>query len=155
MGIYNIYMHIHPSQPLWTEKAKVAMRQKAESGIMPGRVPVGYKNALWRGEKYVALDSARDWQVRALFLFIRNGASIRKAGLHACGLGLRSRDGKPLGPSSIYAILTNPFYTGMLRYKGELIEGKHEAIVSQELFVMVQHSLTGGSRSHRRYVPAF
>lgn len=135
---YGKRMSIHPCQPQWTQKAKQAMREKARSGTLPGCAPVGYRNAREFGEKHIEPDPKTAWQVRALFQFMADGLSLRRAGLHAFGLGLRSRNGKILGPSAIYAIVTNPFYMGMLRYKGELIQGKHEAIVSRKLFESAQ-----------------
>ena len=35
-------------------------------------------------------------------------------------------------------MLRNPFYLGYVKYKGELLPGKHPAVVSQELFDSVQ-----------------
>ncbi|MBV9468418.1 MAG: recombinase family protein [Abitibacteriaceae bacterium] len=141
MAAYDKRMNKHPRQQEWTEKAKGAMQEKAQSGILPGCAPVGYRNVNRFGEKYIEPDPNTCWQVRALFRFIADGLSLRKAGLHAYGLGLRSRNGKMLGPSALYAIATNPFYVGMLRYKGELIEGCHEAVVSRKLFEAAQRNL--------------
>ena len=39
---------------------------------------------------------------------------------------------------SIRGILRNPIYTGKVRYQGELLPGRHDAIISQELFDAVQ-----------------
>ena len=117
------------------------MRAKAQSGTMPGRAPVGYRNVERGGFKSIEPDPATHWQVAALFALVNDGLSIRKADLHACGLGLRSRNGKVMSVSALHAILTNPFYRGCLRYKGELLPGRHKPLVSAELFEMVQQKL--------------
>ncbi len=36
--------------------------------------------------------------------------------------------------STIYQIIKNPFYCGKIKYKGGLYNGKHKAIIEQELF---------------------
>jgi len=46
--------------------------------------------------------------------------------------------GKPLPRSSIYEILTNPFYYGWFEYNKELHQGKHESMISEDDFNRVQ-----------------
>ncbi len=38
-------------------------------------------------------------------------------------------------------LITNPFYCGYVRFNGELFEGKHEPLISSELYGMVQGRL--------------
>ncbi|NOQ22365.1 MAG: hypothetical protein GQ565_06920 [Candidatus Aegiribacteria sp.] len=64
--------------------------------------------------------------------------------------GLSSQSGKPIALSKIPFILKNPFYIGLFSYKGEIHEGKHEAIVSSELFGEVQKVLKRNSRGGYR-----
>ncbi len=140
-------MNIHPYQPQWCEKAKEAMREKAESGVMPGCAPLGYRNMVSREGRYIEPDPSSQQGVRGLFFLVDQGWSIRAAGEKvAATLGLVSRNGKALNPSSIHAILTNPFYIGMLRYEGKTIQGKHQALVSKELFDQVQEKLARKGR---------
>ncbi len=53
----------------------------------------------------------------------------------------------------IQAILTNPFYYGLMRYKGEYFEGKHETIISKELFDQAQEALQKRAKNytHHKY----
>ena len=39
------------------------------------------------------------------------------------------RPSKPLGKNALYHVLTNPYYAGVIRYKGALHPGAHEPIV--------------------------
>jgi site-specific DNA recombinase len=57
--------------------------------------------------------------------------------------GLRSRNGKPLGVSSLHAMLTNSFYTWKLRYGGELFFGNHQPVIDEALFASTQTVLFG------------
>jgi len=64
--------------------------------------------------------------------------------------------GRPFDKSSLYVLLTNPIYTGKMRYKDELHEGEHAAIVDQDIFDKVQKQLklngrTGGAEVRNKY----
>ncbi|MEI6477643.1 MAG: recombinase family protein [bacterium] len=139
-------MHTHPFQPFWTQQARSAMRERAEAGVMPGCAPVGYRNVRSRAGAVIEADPATAALVRELFRLVAGGRSIREAGRRVGEKGLRSRNGESLAPSSLHAILTNPFYTGTLRYGGRLIPGRHQAIISPELFRAVQSRLTASRR---------
>ncbi|MDP2954273.1 MAG: recombinase family protein, partial [Chloroflexota bacterium] len=47
--------------------------------------------------------------------------------------------------ASVRGILHNPFYTGKVQYKGKLLPGAHQAQVSQDVFDLVQDTLTKNS----------
>lgn len=47
-------------------------------------------------------------------------------------------------------MLADPYYMGLVRYKGEFFPGRHEAIVSPELFAVVQEILKERSAPTRR-----
>jgi site-specific DNA recombinase len=68
----------------------------------------------------------------------------------------RKLGGRPFDKATLYQLLTNPTYTGKMRYKDELHAGEHEAIVDQELFDKVQKQLklngrTGGAEVRNKY----
>ena len=103
------------------------MRAKAERGILPGCAPIGYKNAIVNGEKVIVLDPKTAPKVKRLFEMAPK-MSLRKLAVEAEKMGLRSRNGKMFGPSSIKAILENPFYGGMLHFNGRVLKGQHESL---------------------------
>lgn len=55
--------------------------------------------------------------------------------------GFRNRTGKALKKSTLHRILTEPFYHGRIIWKGKEYEGKHEPIISEEVFDEVQLKL--------------
>lgn len=55
--------------------------------------------------------------------------------------GLRSRRGKPLTVSVLHKMLTNPFYTGKMRFRGELYVGLHQPLIEDFIFEKVQRNL--------------
>ncbi len=52
--------------------------------------------------------------------------------------GVRSKSGKLVGRTFVSDVLSNPIHYGHFRYAGEVYEGKHEAIISKDLFDRVQ-----------------
>jgi len=61
-------------------------------------------------------------------------------------LGLRGKSNNGLAISNYQTILKNPIYTGLMRYNGELYEGKHEPIITKKLFDDVQEVMTRKSK---------
>lgn len=77
--------------------------------------------------------------------------------------GLRSRPtaryrAKALSQSQVHALLSNRYYLGEVKYHGKFYPGRHEAIISEELFDKVQailaaHRLSGErDRKHGHYL---
>ena len=66
------------------------------------------------------------------------------------------RGGKPFSKASLHKLLTNVTYIGRLRYKDEVHEGEHEAIVDAEIWQRVQSLLqrngrTGGAAVRNKF----
>jgi site-specific DNA recombinase len=66
------------------------------------------------------------------------------------------RGGKRFTKTSLHKLLTNVTYLGKLKYKDEIHEGEHEAIVSAEIWQQVQTQLgrngrTGGTQVRNKY----
>ena len=126
--------------------------QKAKNGGTPGRAPVGYLNVRevvnGREARTVEIDPERGPLMAWAFETYATGEwTIRRllAELTARGLttvpGARG-PGKPLVVSHLHKLLRNPYYVGMVRYRGAIYPGKHEPLVSPETFRRVQELLT-------------
>ena len=106
--------------------------------------PLGYLNK----DREIILDSERFPLLRESWRRYAAGAySLRELTdwLYAQGLRTRGSRRHPGGirvhTSQLYALLTNPFYYGMMRYKGQLIPGTHEPMVTKTTFDQVQRIL--------------
>ena len=62
------------------------------------------------------------------------------------------RGGRPFNKNSLYQLVTNVAYIGKVKYKDEVHEGEHEAIVDAETFNQVQALLQRNGRSGGRAV---
>jgi len=66
------------------------------------------------------------------------------------------RGGSPFNKTNLYRFLTNAIYTGKVDYQGEIYEGEHDAVISEDVFCRVQTLLrenrrNGGSEVRNRY----
>lgn len=130
--------------------AAQAMAEGAARGRLQGRAPVGYLNVTEGFKKKVAVDGESARLVRLAFgLVATTGRPLRDVLREVRSYGLASRSGGPMGLSSFWAMLTNPFYAGYVRYKGRIVQGNHESLVDRRLFDIVQIRLKSRNRSRR------
>jgi DNA invertase Pin-like site-specific DNA recombinase len=100
-----------------------------------GSPPYGFRGL---GEGQITRDDDEAPWVAEIFRLRRGGLSHRRIALRLDELGVPTRDGRPWHRGSIRKLLENETYLGLLKYKGELLPGKHPALVSQEDFDAVQ-----------------
>ena len=68
-------------------------------------------------------------------------------------LGLVGKDGKPLHLSTIQGILSNPFYYGHFKYRGEIHQGSHKPMISKKLFDKIQETLILNGKPRKKRGP--
>jgi site-specific DNA recombinase len=129
-----------------SEEARKGMQEKAEQGIWPTKTPLGYRNITGPdGKKIIAVDPALSPIVSQMFdWYARGDISLKEAArkAHAAGL-LYPKSGAKVPVSTVHTILRNRLYTGSFEWNGKLIQGKHEPLVSVELWERVQGVLDG------------
>lgn len=140
------------------DNVKLGMKQRAKAGRHNGKLPLGYK---------VLYDPINPFADSSLVIVPEEALVIQKIyHLYSTGRGLKSianelnhsgfftKQGNAFSISAIKAILTNPMYVGRIRYNHHenwsekrrrgrnpnpiLVEGKHEAIIPEELWENVQ-----------------
>jgi site-specific DNA recombinase len=137
-----------------SEEARKGMQEKAEQGIWPTKTPLGYRNITGPdGKKIIATDPAVAPIVSKLFEWYATGQySLQEAASKARDAGFVYRkSGAKVPVSAVHSILRNRLYTGQFKWNGKLIQGKHEPLVSVELWERVQGVLDGRfAKKHRR-----
>lgn len=123
---------------------KRGLRAKCAMGIRPGLAPVGYLNVLNNNRiSEVVPDPERAWVVKEIYKRVaeqaHSGRTIRKWLIE---IGFKTKGGHQLALSKIYATLKNTFYYGEFEFGDEWYKGKHEPLVSKELWDKVQKQLT-------------
>lgn len=114
------------------QKTIAGMKEKLLQGVWPCGAPMGYDNITINSEKSVVLNE-KGRLLRKAFLWKANeGVTMVEIIRRLAAQGLK------VSVSRLSEILQNPFYCGLLSHsllEGELIEGKHEKLVSKELFL--------------------
>ena len=140
-------------------EALKGMTQKARAGGTPGRAPVGYKNVRIpspgqpRGIATVEIDEERAPHVMWAFEQYATGDWTVQAltdALDAVGLRALPRGSDVPGPmkkSRVHRMLKNRYYAGFVTFQGIEYEGRHDALISEELYEKVQSVLASKSRS--------
>jgi site-specific DNA recombinase len=152
-----------------SEDVSAGIRRKIEIGGTHSRTPIGYFN--------VREPLPQGGEIRTVIVdeeraeIICWGCETYATGLYSIAdittllevRGLRSRPtpcytSKPLSQSQVHAMLSNRYYLGEVKYHGKWYPGRHEPIITPELFERVQavlaaHRLSGErDRKHQHYL---
>jgi len=132
-----------------SENTKRGLRQKVKRGEYPGPAPIGYIND--GRTKSVVLDKKRAKIIRGAFeLYAEGNSRLEDISNFLAQRGIVSRGGKKIHKTRATFILSNPFYTGLFKYGGELHEGKYEPIIAKKIFDKVQEVLKQRGRPHHK-----
>src|SRR5699024_4080461 len=123
--------------------------------------PLGYLNVKedvdGRMVSAVAIDEKRAALIRTGFeLYATGDYGLERLAQTMADRGLTPRStrrhpgARYVSVSKWHTMLADPYYMGLVRYKGELYPGRHEALVNPELFAVVQEILKERSAPTRR-----
>lgn len=134
--------------------------EKARRGGTPYRAPIGYLNAR---------DTIDGHEVRTIAVdpdcgpFIRDAFALYATGQYSLielaaileAKGFRTpntpkRPPREIAANRLNTILHNPFYTGIVTYRGESHPGRHEPLVDDETFETVQRVMESRRQSGER-----
>ena len=128
-----------------SENVKRGFRQKLRNGICPGTAPLGYIND--KNTRTILPDKDRAVLIRKTFELYATGdyplAEVRRI---MNGAGLKGRHVEPLATSNYQYMLRNPAYYGVIRYNGEIHEGKHEPLITKAMFDKCQEVMASKSK---------
>lgn len=141
------YIGIAQSDNIARSKATIdGIRGTLKRGKCSNKAPRGYKNV--RESKhncYVVINEEAAAPIRKAFIELSKGViSANYARRKYC---------PNIAESTFFDMLRNPFYMGKIRvpaYKDEpeeLVDGQHEALISEEVFYKVQDVLDGRNKS--------
>ncbi len=156
----------YESANLATEAIK-GMTKKAQVGGTPNRAPIGYENAevLVDGRRIrgVIIDEERADLVKWAFETYATGQwTIDSLTDVLADRGLTTRAtrkiaSKPMSPSRVHHMLSNPYYVGIVCFQDVQYPGMHPPLISPELFQRVQdilstHACGEKQRVHPHYL---
>jgi len=127
---------------------KRGLKTRVEMGLWPSRAPTGYLNEKRMDRKCESiLDPDRAMIVKKMFEKVgyEKWSGRKIYNWLKFELNFKTAAGnKNLSLSNIYIILQNPFYYGVFEYpkaSGRWYQGKHEPLISKELYDLVQEQV--------------
>ncbi len=135
-----------------SDNVRRGIRKKLALGWFPHRPPLGFEND--PKTHTIVKDEAVFPIIRRIFDLVLAHVPVPEAQRIANDVwGYRSpvhgrNGGTPLARSTIYRMLGNPFYHGLIVMGGDVYPGKHEPIVTKEEFDQVQRILRRDGRAH-------
>lgn len=124
-------------------------RQSIEEGRWPGAPKLGYVRD--KNLRLLVPDPERFELVRRLFLERLDGIPVLELVRRAredWGLTTPRRGttgGRAIGIPHLYRLLRDPFYAGVLSFKGQTYQGKHTPLITWDDFQAVQALMDGGT----------
>ncbi len=126
---------------------KRGLRMKCEMGLWPTCAPTGYINIRNSDRKCIVIpDPERASMLKKMFEKVAHEKWSGRKLYHwlKFELNFKSKGNKNLSLSNIYRILQTHFYYGPFEYprgSGNWYQGKHEPIITKELFDLTQEQL--------------
>ena len=128
------------------------IRQKIRRGELSAKAPLGYFNE--PRLRTIEPDKKTFNKVKkCLEAFATGNYTLTAIQRKMFSLGLVGKEGKPLHLSTIQHILTNPFYYGHFRYRGEIHQGSHKPMISKKLFDKIQEALIANGKPRKKRGP--
>ena len=144
-----------------SQEVKRGMKERAGRGEPVTPAPIGYetKDGKW-------IPNADAEFVKGIFNDYLLGIGFRAIAVKYANLGLKTKRGNPPDNRCIEYMLRNPAYTGKIRWSLEgraastrhynnpnimIVDGKHEPIISQEIFDKVQERLDEQKNMYGKY----
>ncbi|MBI2019771.1 recombinase family protein [Candidatus Daviesbacteria bacterium] len=133
-----------------SENVKRGNRQKLRRGEWPNHAPFGYIND--SGTKSIHVDRRHaPYLAKAFEMFATGGYTyvdiinfFTKNKIFNTTFG-----GRIFHKDKMKRILGDPFYYGVMRFNGELYEGKHKPLITKKLFDSVQEIIKARNRKNK------
>ena len=125
------------------------IRQKIRRGELSAKAPLGYFNE--PRLRTIEPNKKTFRKVKeCLEAFATGQYTLTAIQRKMFSLGLVGKTGAPVHLSSIQKILTNPFYYGDFRYRGEVHQGSHKPMISKKLFDKIQEALVVNGKPRKK-----
>lgn len=140
VGILSVFAQLEREQI--KERTQMGRIERAKEGLWKGggMVPVGYEYIVEKNE--LRINEYEAMQVRDIFdMYVNKRYAITKIQQILETEGYTKKIGDWRHAKSVRYILGNPIYAGLIIWQGEIYRGKHQPIISEELFASAQQRL--------------
>lgn len=144
-----------------SQEVKRGMKERASRGLPVAPPPIGYDS---KNGTYIPNADAEF--VRGIFCDYLAGMGLRAIAVKYGDLGMRTTRGNLPDNRCIEYLLRNPVYTGKIRWSVDgraastrhydnpnimVVHGRHEAIINQDVFDIVQQRLDDQKKMYGKY----
>jgi site-specific DNA recombinase len=133
------YIFSEYDNQLRREKSMLGTKEAILRGEWCGVPPTGYYKIIKDGEKKIVVSEKGKLLKKAFLWKALDNLSIEEIRIRLKSLGFN------LNHQRLSEILRNPFYCGLIAHKsldGRVVEGKHEPLISKEIFLKVNNILS-------------
>ena len=141
-----------------SEEVKKGQKEKIAQGWLPTKPPLGYKTIGEKGHKTHVVDNEKALYIRKMFELYSTGNYSTPALTELMYKdGLRNRNGKKVGKSRLYDMLSDPFYCGKMKWNEQVFPAKHEPLITKDLFYLVQEKMNRKFKipQYQKHLPVF
>lgn len=120
------------------ERIRDKFAASAKKGLwITGATPLGYK----KDNGALVEDTEQSWKIQTIFGKYLELKSVAKLKFYLDENEVRTRSNKNFSKGNLYHLLSNKVYIGKITKGDNIYEGKHDAIISPEIFEQVQKLL--------------
>jgi site-specific DNA recombinase len=120
---------------LTSERTKDKLLERAKKGMCNGGLtPCGYMR---QNKKLIPHPKEKE-EIKSIFKTYLETKSLSAVYKSLKERGIKNKNGKNFSKTNISHILRNVVYAGKVKYNGEIYNGAHEPIISEEIFAIAQ-----------------
>ncbi len=124
------------------ERIRDKFAASAKKGLwITGATPLGYK----KDNGALVEDTEQSWKIQTIFGKYLELKSVAKLKFYLDENEVHTRSDKKFSKGNLYHLLSNKVYIGKITKDNNIYEGKHDAIISTEIFEQVQKLLQANS----------
>ena len=129
------------------KNVRAALDHRAQAGLHHGKPAYGYMAVPGvAGEPMVPAPEEAD-VIRDVYRhYVRDRWAMRRIAAELMAAGVSTRHGGPWRLGTVRRILGNPMYMGMVPWRGELYEGRHEPLVTARVWREAQARMAANDR---------
>ena len=126
-------------------KIKGGVRAALKAGKWPRMAPIGYKNSRDTDNKPILVSSDNGKDIVWAFRQVAKGVPQAAILVQLKGKGVK------ISRNNLSLLLRNPVYAGLIKVPAQgtepetIVKGKHEALIDETLFLLVQNVLNGNN----------
>ena len=135
-----------------SERSSNGMKARLAEGGWVHAAPIGYRNVKDLLKRPTLEPDDMAPKVQNLLKEVATGAYTKQQSVVlAHQLGIRSKAGNLVAPNTVYKMITNPVYAGLI--KGKMVDGVrpglHAALITQDELQAIEDALAGRKRTIR------